>query len=480
MHRRAYPLGRLLGVAAVLSTPAAAVLVVLVALARLHPAAALAGLAAVFVLVALLVRPFLQDAAGVVGWVRALAQGIEAPTPAPRRARMAEEAVAAVTHLLRGWQARQAQLAASARWNESLFDHLPDPLVLLGEDRRIVRVNQAAAEAFGGDLTGRDLAAVLRDPGLLEACDAVLAGQAGREIQVTMPVPVERIFRAYVERLGVRAIDGTVAILSLHDLTTSKRMEQMRADFVANASHELRTPLATLLGFIETLKGPARDDAEARDRFLTIMHEQGSRMARLVNDLLSLSRIELHEHSPPSEVVEVPAILDRIVAAMQPLAAAKGMTLQVEVEPGLPPVTGAPDEMAQLFQNLLDNAVKYGRDGTAVEVSVAATSVAALPAAAGRHLRVAGGVAVRVRDHGEGIGKEHLPRLTERFYRVDTARSRKMGGTGLGLAIVKHIVSRHRGALTIDSTPGEGSVFAVFLPRAVPAEGQSAPRRAAG
>ena len=277
-------------------------------------------------------------------------------------------------------------------------------------------------------------------------------------------VPLERVFLARAERLQGQPADGGTAILTLHDLTTIKRMERMRADFVANASHELRTPLAALSGFIETLQGPARDDEEAREKFLGIMGEQAGRMARLVADLLSLSRIELNEHTPPSEKVDLTRLVTQAAEALKPLAQAKGMTVRLEMAESLAPVMAQPDELAQLFQNLLDNAVKYGRDDTEIVVTVATVSPDQLPNAAGSPLRSDPAVRVAVKDHGEGIAKEHLPRLTERFYRVDTARSRKMGGTGLGLAIVKHIVNRHRGLLTIDSIVGEGTTFTVWLP----------------
>jgi len=272
---------------------------------------------------------------------------------------------------------------------------------------------------------------------------------------------VERSFIARVERLDADSADGSTAILALHDITQVRRIEQMRADFVANASHELRTPLSTLLGFIETLRGPARDDAEARERFLVIMQEQATRMARLVGDLLSLSRIELNEHSPPSEPVALANIVERAVAAMQPLAEAKRMALVAEIDPRASVVIGQADELTQLLQNLLDNALKYGREGTPVGVALRLADK--LPPAAAQ-LKAGRAIAVAVSDQGEGIAREHLPRLTERFYRVDTARSRKLGGTGLGLAIVKHIVNRHRGTLVVDSTPGKGSTFTVYLP----------------
>lgn len=460
-HRRVAATARVAGAALLLSAPVAVLLAVLVAFLHLNMMAAILGWAAVAAVQALLVRPYLASLAAVTSWARALAAGFDTKAPPIEREAPVAEIVGAIAQLRRAWQQRQRELAESARWNETLFDNLPDPLILLAEDRRVVRVNQAALAVFGGTVIGRDLAAVLRDPSVLEATDEVLAGAAGRAGEFTLPAP-ERSFRVRVERLGSRAMDDTVAVLALHDLTAIKRIEQMRADFVANASHELRTPLAALLGFIETLRGPARDDEEARDRFLGIMHEQAARMSRLVNDLLSLSRIELDEHSRPTQTVDLGRLVQVAAETLQPLAKARAMTIATRVDEDARMVVGEPDQLAQLVQNLMDNAVKYGRDGTPVEVSLSLP--ATLPAQAGSALTAGATVALVVRDHGDGIGKEHLPRLTERFYRVDTARSRKMGGTGLGLAIVKHILNRHRGALVIDSTLGEGSVFTIYLP----------------
>jgi len=460
-HRRTTATARVLGAALLLSAPTGVLMIVLVTFLKLNMMAAILGWVAVTAALSLLVRPYLQSLAAVTSWARALAAGFDTKAPLIEREAPVAEIVGAIAQLRRAWQARQRELVESARWNETLFDNLPDPLILLAEDRRVKRVNQAALALFGGSVIGRDLAAVLRAPSLLEATDEVLAGASGRAGEFTLPAP-ERSFRVRVERLGSRAMDDTVAVLALHDLTAIKRIEQMRADFVANASHELRTPLAALLGFIETLRGPARDDAEAHERFLAIMQEQASRMSRLVNDLLSLSRIELDEHSKPTQNVDLGRIVEVAAETLQPLAKAKSMTIATSIEKPARAVAGEPDQLAQLVQNLLDNAVKYGRDGTSVDVSL--TIPATLPAAAGATLKAGATVAVAVRDRGEGIGKEHLPRLTERFYRVDTARSRKLGGTGLGLAIVKHIVNRHRGALVIDSTLGEGSTFTVYLP----------------
>jgi two-component system phosphate regulon sensor histidine kinase PhoR len=239
-------------------------------------------------------------------------------------------------------------------------------------------------------------------------------------------------------------------VLTLHDVTALRRAEEMRADFVANASHELRTPLASLVGFIETLLGPARDDEEARIRFLGIMRDQAARMSRLIQDLLSLSQIEMRAHERPSEPVALAPLLRDTAAALQPQAGARNITLQLDLDESLPAVRGARDELLQVFQNLIDNAIKYGRPDTAVEIHL--------------RRRDQDWLEIAVRDHGEGIPRDHLPRLTERFYRVDSARSRDLGGTGLGLAIVKHILNRHRGRLVIESEVGEGSIFSVRLP----------------
>jgi two-component system phosphate regulon sensor histidine kinase PhoR len=295
-----------------------------------------------------------------------------------------------------------------------------------------------------------------------------------------MPVPVERSFDAHVLPLsgapqenpaGVPSAgaaetpaESPTVLLALQDMTKVMRADRLRADFVANASHELRTPLATLLGFIETLRGPAKDDGDARAKFLAIMQEQASRMARLVADLLSLSRIELNEHSVPTEGVRLHAVLASVADSLAMKAAARSMTIELPEDlRALPPVQGDQDELIQLFQNLIDNALKYGRAGSPVRVLARASE----PPAAMTPARPA--VAVAIIDQGEGIARQHLPRLTERFYRVDTARSRDLGGTGLGLAIVKHIVSRHRGALEIDSEMGQGSRFTIFLPQFEPA-----------
>ncbi|SME94871.1 two-component system, OmpR family, phosphate regulon sensor histidine kinase PhoR [Tistlia consotensis] len=461
-------LGRRLPVALfVMTLPSLAALGGLWLLGRLDGAWALGALAVVVAGLLLLLYPHFHHIEALRRYVASLPRASEAggslpKPPASGSQLLAPELDQAIIETARERERRRRELEAAMAGNESILSTLPDPLIMLDRNRRIVRANPAAETLFGDGTAGRNLTGVLRNPQLLAAADAAVSGEGGRVVEFTLTGEVEQYFSARVVPLTTPALDGTVAIVSLHNLTSVRRAERMRADFVANASHELRTPLSSLLGFIETLLGPARDDGEARERFLAIMHEQALRMARLVEDLLSLSRIEMREHTPPDQAVDPQALLDSVVGALELRARAKDMRLEVRILDHLP-VVGDKDELAQVFQNLIDNAIKYGRAGTAVRV-VARRAEPAGDAAARRVGRPV--LAIAVSDEGEGIAREHLPRLTERFYRVDTARSRELGGTGLGLAIVKHIVNRHRGHLTIDSKVGKGTTFTVFLPLA--------------
>jgi two-component system phosphate regulon sensor histidine kinase PhoR len=258
--------------------------------------------------------------------------------------------------------------------------------------------------------------------------------------------------------------DGGDALVVLSDRTRERVVERMRADFVANVSHELRTPLASLIGFVETLRGPAADDPPAQQRFLEIMAEQGARMNRLIDDLLSLSRIELTEHQPPSEPLDLTRLVQRMAAGFEPRLAERRVQLAMRIEDELPVVAGDADQLAQVLQNLLDNGLKYGKDGGVLSLEVAL-------AQQGNRWPSRRGIVLSVGDQGAGIPREHLPRLTERFYRADKGRSRAVGGTGLGLAIVKHIVNRHRGQLLIESEVGKGTTVHIWLPVAVATAG---------
>ena len=458
-------LGRVFGLALPASAPGLVILAGL-ALAGVVPAPLALGLGAVSIVATAAVLGRLALSWGALHDAITEIAAESMPATAPRRLalgdhRAIDETRLAIQRLTRSWQAQMESVKARLGSAEAIIERAPDPLILLDHRRQIVRVNIAASELVGRLAPPCDLAAALRNPAVLSAADAVLRGEAARTVEFTLAAPVERQLRAQFARIDRASLDGAIAMLSLHDLSELKRTEQMRADFIANASHELRTPLATLTGFIETLRGSARDDAEARERFLAIMDGEATRMTRLVEDLLSLSRIELNEHVLPQGRVAPVSLLQHLAEALELRAGDRGMRIALHLPPDLPDVQGDHDELTQVFQNLLDNAIKYGRAGTEISVGAAASRP---PAGAGES--AAGSfVSVAIRDCGEGISREHLPRLTERFYRVDTARSREMGGTGLGLAIVKHIVNRHRGFLEIESTLGEGSVFTVFLRR---------------
>jgi two-component system phosphate regulon sensor histidine kinase PhoR len=343
-----------------------------------------------------------------------------------------------------------------------IISALPDPTVLIDADGRVVMLNAATGTIAPALKRGEPVTLALRIPEVLEALRRAAVGRKSERAEFAERVAPERWFEVIVTPVPVRGGRAGRAepkrepwlMLSFRDLTPIRRVEEMRVDFVANASHELRTPLAALSGFIETLKGPARNDTAARERFLDIMEAQAKRMARLIDDLLSLSRIELAAHVRPETPVELVPIARQVVDALQMLARDRGVTVSINAPKEALVVSGDRDELTRVFENLIENALKYGASGKRVDVILS------------RAFTVSGGeeAVAAVRDYGPGIPAEHLPRLTERFYRVDVAESREQGGTGLGLALVKHIMNRHRGRLTIESRPGEGATFTVRLP----------------
>lgn len=371
---------------------------------------------------------------------------------------------------------------------EDAFEQMPDPALLVvgGEpddlaSRRVLAANAAARELLRIPREGALLVSALRHPEVLEAVDESLFGGMTRVSSWSSGGVQDRVWRAWSAPSPTGADEAPQALLIMHEETDVRRAERTRADFLANASHELRTPLASLAGFVETLRGHARHDDDARERFLSIMAAQAERMARLVDDILSLSRVELNEHVPPSGAVDLSQAVRDVCDALAPLARKKGVTL--EPAPGERVlIVGDRDGVVQVVQNLVDNGLNYSAPGTTVRVTLAtdlsadeagrpttasAASLALLTPDRAPDQRYA---AVRVSDSGPGIEREHLPRLTERFYRVAGQKSGERPGTGLGLAIVRHIVNRHRGGLSVDSTPGEGSTFTAWFPLASAAE----------
>ena len=375
------------------------------------------------------------------------------------------------------WRARQgASIAAQPQATASspafaealprILESVPAPLFALDGDRRVVAANAAASRLFGGALAGRNLLAFLRHPPLIDAIEAMEDGQETEPVELP-----EAQGRSGQRRLVARlhpirpSLAGAAMMVLIEDTTAAERALTLRRDFVANVSHELKTPIAALLGFIETLMGPARDDPLARQRFLHIMRGEAERMNRLVSELLSLSRIEMNEHQPPSGRADLGDVLKTVRDSFSIKAEQRKIKLSFPGLAGLPSIPGDPDELIQAIQNLVGNAIKYSPEESEVRITYERIED---PVECREHLPGIRGakamVAVRVIDNGEGIAREHIPRLTERFYRVDAARSRQMGGTGLGLAIVKHIANRHRGSLEIESAPGQGSTFTLYLP----------------
>ncbi len=328
---------------------------------------------------------------------------------------------------------------------------LADPAMLILGDTTIA-ANDEARRLFGERIAGSDLRLTIRHPVVLDAVKEVRASGLTIEREVAGLATTNSAYR-------VRAVDAGEGrtLVTFDDITQARLTERMRVDFVANASHELRTPLATLTGFIETLQGPAAEDEPARRRFLDIMAREAARMSRLIDDLLSLSRIELDKHVRPVTVMETEGIIADVAKTLAMRLEADERVLVIDERAPLPAVIADRDQVLQVLHNLVSNALKYGQSGTPITVTAAAEpAYGGMPAL----------VRLTVSDVSEGIAAEHIPRLTERFYRVDSLRSRKMGGTGLGLAIVKHIVERHRGRLEIDSRAGEGTRVSFTLPQA--------------
>ena len=339
---------------------------------------------------------------------------------------------------------------------ESLVGGLPQPAIVLDRDGRVVAFNAAAAGIAPSLRRGEPALITLRMPELVEAIRRAAATGAAQRVEFFERVPLDRWFEAFVTPVKLAGEGADIVLMTFNDLTPLRRVEEMRADFIANASHELRTPLAALVGFIDTLQGPAKEDAAAREKFLAIMQGQATRMARLIDDLLSLSRIELNAHLQPSTPVDLAPIVRQVADGLQTLARDRGVEIKVTLPAEPLVVLGDRDEVIRALENLVENALKYGAAGKRVDVALT------------RGLTRAGTpeAQIAVRDYGPGIAPEHLPRLTERFYRVDVADSRAQGGTGLGLALVKHVLNRHGGRVSIESTRGEGAIFTMHLPLA--------------
>lgn len=461
MQKTVVPFNTLLKSVLVVTSPALVVLAVYVILDLLTLSQMMYAYGVIFIASGALIYPFLSNVASLTHYVNEIAQDKRVAAPDLSFIGSAVELSEALKRLQASWDVKKKQMETIITEREILVDTLPDILIMVNDERKVVRTNRAARAIFGQNLAGRELKEVIPNHYLLDAIGSVIQDLKGREIEFRIEDPVVRDFLAIIERFPVPTAGGISTVITMNDITELKSVEQMRADFVANASHELRTPLASIKGFVETLLGPAKDDEPARIEFLKIMLEQSDRMQQLIGDLLSLSKIEMNVHSVPTEPLDFTAVVRREVENFKRMAADKNVRLAVNIHDNLPQVKGEGNELAQVLHNLISNAIKYGYADSTVTITLKVTTELPQDLNMRNLTRV---VALTVRDQGEGIAKQHLPRLMERFYRVDSARTRQVGGTGLGLAIVKGIIQRHRGAITVDSVVGEGTSFTVYLP----------------
>lgn len=441
--------------------PAGIVFVVLAAMEQLGWGTAILSATASWLGATAILRIYFGDLRRVARYATDLRDRYKGTPPQHISFAAASELSSLYTQIAAAFRDRIALLEAQTSTDAEILDHLPNPVVMVNRHRVVTGFNRAAKGLFHNLETDRDLTRFIRDPILLDAFDDVAsARETMKHAEFVLAADAHRHFDVLTARLPAAAGDRNF-VLTFSDLTELRKLEQMRADFATDAGHELRTPLSVLLGFIETLEGPAKDDPDALNQFLPVMRDQAQRMQHLIEDLLSLARIELNEHTPPSEDCDVGKIIGKVAKSLALKAEAKGMNIRVTSTLDDTEMVGEEKELTQVFVNLVENAIKYGHANTDVEVSISLAKNPPGALARFRHDRI---MAVAIRDHSDGIAREHLPRLTERFYRVDTARSRAVGGTGLGLAIVKHLVQRHRGTMQIESEQGVGSVFTVYLP----------------
>lgn len=438
------------------------VLIVYAIYGKLTPTDALLGIIASFMISILFIRPYLADLSALTHYVEQLALDKRVQAPALGFLSNVEELSSAVNQLHVSWEAKKLHLEAAIIESKIIFDTLPDMIIMVDSHFRIVRANSAAHITFGRSLNGKKLEETISSPLLFSFIKWVMHDKKGKDIELFLPELMGRHYVVRIEKFPVHSPGGIAVIVVMHDITEAKRSEQMFMDFVANASHEIRTPLTGIVGFIETLRTTAKDDPEAQQKFLSLMAQQADRMAKLVSDLLSLSKIEMNANTQPTEHVDIQEVLDSSRRQVEWSAKDRHVEIKFSLPKDLPLVIGDSNELIQVFSNLIGNAIKYGHADSVINVRVSLTDTVPKTAISDRNMISA--IAIAVQDRGEGIPPEHIPRLTERFYRVDTGRSRKIGGTGLGLAIVKHIIKRHHGALNIESKLGEGSTFTVYLP----------------
>jgi len=445
------------------------VLAILIVYGRLTFVEGVSSCIAVFFSSMLFAKPYLDDLSSLTAYVDDLTVGKNPEAPHLSFLNNVEQLSQSVLTLQTKWGEKAVQLEAALAESSILFDTIPDVLLMVDKNLNILRANNAAINSFRRGIVVMNLKDMTDDTKLINCIDSVLKSGQGEAVEITLKSNNKvQDFLVMVERFPVQSIVGIAAVVIMHDITEEKRRKQLLKDFVANASHEIRTPLTSVIGFLENLKtlDEEEDDVnlrrKTRKKFFGIMTDQTNRMSKLVNDLLSLSKAEMNDSEAPSEAVNIEGMLKEIVNRLQHFADEKNIKIKMKAIKNLPTVLGDYDELSQVFTNLLSNAIKYGKDNSNIDITkIIATDFSRsvqMPKDCSKLLLIS------VKDEGEGISEEHLPRITERFYRVDKIRSRKVGGTGLGLAITKHILYRHMGDLVVESKLGVGSTFTVRMP----------------
>lgn len=455
---------RLIKASLLISTVPIIAMAILVIYERLSLGEGILAVIAVFYGSTFFAKPYLADLSSLTNYVEQLALDRKAEAPPLSFLGNVDELSVAVKNLHASWGDRKIKLEAAIAESTILFDTLPDILMMLDDELRVVRANNAACLAFGSNIIRKNLEPIVPSAILIDSIKSVMGLGKGKSVELSVSSHgLNRDYLAMIEKFPVHSPGGIAVVLVMHDVTESKRTKQMTKDFVANASHEIRTPLTSLIGFIETIRTSAKDDPQAQEKFLAIMAEQAEQMSILVNDLLSLSKIEMRESNAPTALVDIKSIVASAINRLGWAAENKKMPISFQCTEKLPQILGDTNELMQVFTNIISNAIKYGEKNTPITIRAGNEST---PTELRQQARNVGmSIYVSITNEGEGIAAEDIPRVTERFYRVDKVRTRKLGGAGLGLAIVKHILNRHSADLIVESEgKDKGSTFTVRLP----------------
>lgn len=447
-----------------LSIPTALVFILLVAIQLMSPIMAIVSYASIIIFNVLLLFPITFEMQQVKKYIETLASGNDFDEKSMQLSEKDSKAIVdAVNNMHSFWAHKTDMLEAQTISDTAVLDSLPDPIMMIDRTGNILGANLSARSLLGKNITNKNIDRIFDSNNFIDAVSKVLKKESASENLIFyVKKPVQQKLYAHIKQLPWMSKGRAVAVISIYDLTKAMKIEKMQSDFVANASHELRTPLAIISGFIETLQTTAHDDEQARDNFLKIMKEQAEYMSCLIENLLSLSKIEMNQDQKPDGKANVCKLMKDVQEALSLKAADREINIKIREESHIPEITADASQIKQVIQNLTDNALKYGLAQSDVTLSV--YKVDAIPPS--KSYKVADGkaVAISVNNKGSKISPENLSRLTERFFRLQEHKDLNIKGTGLGLSIAKHIILRHRGNLTVTSTSYNGTTFTIYLP----------------